>query len=198
MLNLVIKADVEGAAEALSDALEEALSGRGRVVHRGVGAIDEEDVRRASSSSAMLIGFHTRPTAAARTEATAHGVEIRLYDTILETVADVRALLDGTPAPDRPYTGLGTAEVRRMQARGLETFAICMVTAGVLKRHAVLRVFRDGVQVYEGRPAHLRRLGREVDTVDAGQDVELMFEYFQDLQAGDILECATRPSWSRR
>jgi len=189
MLNLVIKADVDGAVQALLDALEGAFSGRVRVIHQGVGAIDEDDVRRAAAEGATLIGFHTRSTPPARAAADAAQVDIQHYDTIYETVEDVGARIEGRPAPDRPYVEIGTAEVRRMLPRGLETFAVCTVTAGTLKRRGELRVFRDGVQVYYGRPAHLRRLGHEVDVVDEGQEFELTFEYYHELRAGDLLEC---------
>jgi translation initiation factor IF-2 len=188
MLNLVIKADVDGAAQAIADSLETLSSGRARLVHRGVGAIDEADVRRAAAEGALVIGFHTRPTPAAQAAAAAAQVEIRRFDTIYDLVEEVRARLDGRPPPDPPSVELGTAEVRRMLPRGLEIFAICMVTEGTLKRRCELRVFRDGVQVYYGRPAHLRRLGHEVDVVDEGQELELTFEYFR-LQADDVLEC---------
>ncbi|HET7463072.1 MAG TPA: hypothetical protein VFJ82_17600 [Longimicrobium sp.] len=188
MLNLVIKADVDGAVQAILDSLEAEFPGRVRVIHQGVGAIDDDDVRLAAAEGAMVIGFHTRPTPSARSAADAERVEIQHYVTIYQTVEDLRARVDGTPAPDPPYVELGTAEVRRMLTRGLETFAICMVTQGTLKRRAELRVFRDGVQVYYGRPTHLRRLGHEVDAVDEGQDFELSFEYLE-LQPDDVLEC---------
>lgn len=187
MLNLVIKADVDGAEQAIADSLETLSPGRVHLVHRGVGAIDEADVR-AAGEGGLVIGFHTRPTPEAHAAAAAARVEIRRFDTIHDLVEDVRARLDGRPLPDPPSVELGTAEVRRMLPRGLETFAICMVTEGALKRRFEQRVFRDGVQVYYGRPAHLRRLGHEVDVVDEGQELELIFEYFK-LQVGDILEC---------
>lgn len=188
MLKLVIKADVDGAVQAIEAAVEETFSGRVRVVHHGVGAIDDDDVRRAAAEGAVVIGFHTRPTPSARSAAAAEQVEIRLCDTLHETMDDLHARVDGRPAPDAPYTEVGAAEVRKTLTRGLEKFAVCAVTEGTLKRRCELRVFRDGVQVYYSRPAHLRRLGAEVEAVDEGQDFELAFEYFQ-LQAGDVLAC---------
>lgn len=189
MLNLVIKADVDGAVQAITDSVAAEFPGRVRVIHQGVGAIGEEDVRRAAAEGAVVIGFHTRPTPPAREAAAAAQVEIRPCDTIHETMEELRARVDGTPAPDPPYTELGAAEVRRMLTRGLETFAVCTVTEGALKRRGELRVFRDGVQVYYGRPAHLRRLGHEVDVVDEGQEFELAFEYYHEMRGGDLLEC---------
>ncbi|HEX8832354.1 MAG TPA: hypothetical protein VF705_14360 [Longimicrobium sp.] len=194
MLALVIKADADTSARAMADSLDEALSGRARVIHQGVGAIGEADVRLAADSAAMLVGFHARPTAAATTDAESAGVEIRFYDTLVEAVDDLRAHVDGAPAPDRPYAVRGTAEVRRMLPKGLEKVAVCVVTEGSLRRRGVLRVFRDGVQVYEGRPGRLRRLGSEVEAVDAGHECELTFEYYDELQPGDVLECVSRRS----
>lgn len=192
MLNLVIKADVAGAAQALAGALHDQLSGAVHVIGHGTGAIGDDDVRRAAEAGAMVIGFHVRPTPSA--QAAAGEVEIRLYDTFQEAVADIRSHLDGTTPLPRQWTGLGKAEVRRMMRKGLDTVAICEVTVGSLERRGVLRVFRDGVQVYEGKAARLRRLGREVHSVNEGQDCELAFGFYNELQAGDVLECvASRP-----
>lgn len=192
MLNLVIKADVPAGAQALAEALEQTLPGAVHVVEHGAGAIGEHDVRRAAQAGAMLIGFHVRPTPSA--EQVGEAVEIRLYDTIHEAVADLRSRIEGTPTPPRPWTELGTAEVRRMMRKGLDVVAICDVTSGSLDRRGAIRVFRDGVQVYEGKPARLRRLGREVHTVNEGQDCELAFGFYNELQAGDLLESvAPRP-----
>src|SRR3712207_355677 len=114
MLNLVIKADIAGAAQALADALEEQLPGAVHVIEHGTGAIGDDDVRRAAETGAMVIGFHVRPTPSAEA---AGAVEIRLYDTFQEAVADIRSRLDGTPPPPRQWTELGKAEVRRMMRK---------------------------------------------------------------------------------
>ena len=190
----MIKADVAAGAQALAEALEDAFAGVVHVSDRGTGAIGEDDVRRAAEAGAVVIGFHVRPTPFAQAAAAAEAVEIRLYDTIAEALADIRSRLDGTPPPPPASTELGTAEVRRMMRKGLDTVAVCEVTAGSLDRRGVIRVFRDGVQVYEGKPARLRRLGREVHSVNTGQDCELAFEFYNELGVGDVLECVAARS----
>ncbi len=152
-LNLVIKGDVDGSVQALSDSLEQLSTEevRVQVIHRGVGAINESDVLLASTSGAIVLGFHVRPSAEARTIAERDDVDIRLYSIIYEAVAEVRAAMEGLLSPEEREVLLGTAEVRQIfKVPRVGTVAGCMVTHGELQRRGQIRVVRDAVQIYEG------------------------------------------------
>jgi translation initiation factor IF-2 len=191
-LNLVIKGDVDGSVQALSDALEQLSTGevRVQVIHRGVGAINESDVLLASTSTAIVIGFHVRPTGEARSVAEREDVDIRLYNIIYEAVEEVRSAMEGLLSPEEREVMLGTAEVRQLfKVPRVGTVAGCMVTSGVLDRRGRIRVVRDAVQVYEGELGSLKRYKDDVREVREGFECGLNVANFNDVKVGDTLEC---------
>jgi translation initiation factor IF-2 len=191
-LNLVIKGDVDGSVQALSDALEQLSTPdvRVQVIHRAVGAINESDVLLASTSGAIVIGFHVRPTGDARAVAEREDVDIRLYNIIYEAVEEVRAAMEGLLSPEEREILLGTAEVRQLfKVPRVGTVAGCMVTSGVLERRGRIRVVRDAVQVYEGELGSLKRFKDDVREVREGFECGLNITNFNDVKVGDVLEC---------
>src|SRR2546425_596390 len=191
LLRIIIKADEGGPAEALADALAQLSTPEVKVevVHRGVGAITESDVLLAKASSAIVIGFHVRPDANARSSAERERVEIRTYRIIYEAVEEVRAAMEGLLAPEKKEVILGEAEVRQIFkiAKG-GTVAGCFVRSGVLPRTARVRVIRDGVEVYEGTIASLKRLKDDVREVREGFECGIGIENFNDVKVGDLIE----------
>ncbi|HEX6926354.1 MAG TPA: translation initiation factor IF-2 [Longimicrobiaceae bacterium] len=191
-LSLVIKGDVDGSVQALSDSLEQLSTPEVRVevIHRGVGAINESDVLLASTAGAIVIGFHVRPSAEARAVAEREGVDIRLYNIIYEAVEEVRAAMEGMLSPEEREVMLGTAEVRQLfKVPRVGTVAGCMVTQGEIQRRGRVRVIRDGVQVYEGELGSLKRFKDDVREVREGFECGLNIANFNDLKVGDIIEC---------
>ncbi len=191
-LNLVIKGDVDGSVQALSDALEQLSTPEVhvQVVHRGVGAINESDVMLASTSGAIIIGFHVRPTSEARTVAEREEIDIRLYNIIYEAVSEVRLAMEGMLSPEEREVLLGSAEVRQIfKVPRVGTVAGCMVTEGEIQRRGKIRVVRDGIQIYEGELESLKRFKDDVREVRAGFDCGLNIANFNDVKVGDVIEC---------
>jgi translation initiation factor IF-2 len=191
-LNLIIKGDVDGSVQALSDALLQLGTSEVQVdvVHRGVGAINESDVLLATSAGAVIIGFHVRPTAEARQTAAREGIDIKLYSIIYEAVEDVRSALEGMLAPEEREVLLGVAEVRQLfKVPRVGTVAGCYITEGVLDRKGRVRVVRDAVQVYEGVLGSLKRFKDDVREVREGFECGLNVEGFNDIKVGDHIEC---------
>jgi translation initiation factor IF-2 len=191
-LNLVIKGDVDGSVQALSDSLEQLSTTevRVQVIHRGVGAINESDVLLASTSSAIVIGFHVRPTGEARAVAEREDVDIRLYNIIYEAVEEVKSAMEGLLAPEQREVMLGTAQVRQLfKVPRVGTVAGCMVTSGTLDRRGRIRVIRDAVQVYEGELDSLKRFKDDVREVREGFECGLNIRNYNDVKVGDVLEC---------
>jgi translation initiation factor IF-2 len=191
-LNLIIKGDVDGSVQALSDSLLQLGTSEVHVdvIHRGVGAINESDVLLATTAGAIVIGFHVRPTAEARTTAGREGVDIKLYNIIYEAVEDVRSALEGMLAPEEREVLLGVAEVRQLfKVPRVGTVAGCYVTEGVLDRKGRVRVVRDAVQVYEGELGSLKRFKDDVREVREGFECGLNVEGFNDIKIGDHIEC---------
>ncbi|HUF76853.1 MAG TPA: translation initiation factor IF-2, partial [Longimicrobiales bacterium] len=191
-LSLVIKGDVDGSVQALSDALEQLSTPEVRVevIHRGVGAINESDVLLASTGGAIVIGFHVRPSPEARGTAEREGVDIRLYNIIYEAVEEVRAAMEGLLSPEEREVLLGTAEVRQIfKVPRIGTVAGCMVTHGELQRRGKVRVVRDSIQVYEGELASLKRFKDDVREVREGFECGLGVSNFNDIKVGDVVEC---------
>jgi translation initiation factor IF-2 len=190
-LNLIIKADVQGSLEALVDALEKLPQDevRIRILHRGAGAITEGDVTLAIASQAVVVGFNVRPDANAATLAEREGVDVRLYRVIYEAIDDIRQALSGLLAPEEQVVEIGRAEVRvtfRIPRAG--TIAGCYVTRGPISRGARARLVRDGVIVYEGRVASLRRFKEDVREVAEGFECGIGLENFNDVKEGDVIE----------
>ncbi|MEX2583071.1 MAG: translation initiation factor IF-2 [Gemmatimonadota bacterium] len=191
-LNLVIKGDVDGSVQALSDSLEQLSTAevRVQVIHRGVGAINESDVLLASTAGAIVIGFHVRPSAEARATAEREEIDIRLYNIIYEAVAEVRAAMEGLLSPEQREVLLGTAEVRQIfKVPRVGTVAGCMVTDGELQRRGKVRVIRDAIQVYEGELGSLKRFKDDVREVREGFECGLNVSNFNDIKVGDVIEC---------
>ena len=191
-LQLLIKADQGGPAEALADALGQLSNAEVKVdvVHRGVGAITESDILLARASGAIIIGFHVRPDNNARAAAEREGVDIRLYRVIYEAVDDVRAALEGMLRPEEREVTLGEAEVRELfRVPRIGVVAGCLVRSGVINRQAQVRVIRDAVEVYQGTIGSLRRFKDDVREVREGFECGIGIENFNDLKIGDIIEC---------
>jgi translation initiation factor IF-2 len=191
-LNLVIKGDVDGSVQALSDSLEQLSTTevQVQVIHRGVGGINESDVLLASTSSAIVVGFHVRPTGEARAVAEREDVDIRLYNIIYEVVDEVKLAMEGLLSPEQREVLLGTAEVRQLfKVPRVGTVAGCMVTKGVLERRGRIRVIRDAVQIYEGELGSLKRFKDDAREVREGFECGLNVSNFNDIKIGDVLEC---------
>jgi translation initiation factor IF-2 len=183
---------VQGSAEAIVGALEKL--GNEEVaacfIHAGVGGITESDIVLAAASKAVVIGFNVRANKQAREHAARDGIEIRYYSIIYDVINDIKAAMEGLLVPGKREHFLGNAEI-------LETFNVskvgrvagCRVTEGKVGRGAKVRLVRDDVVIYEGSLSTLKRFKDEVREVDSGQECGMAFENYQDLQAGDTIEC---------
>lgn len=191
-LNIIIKADVQGSVEAIKGALEKITHPevKVRVIHTGVGGINESDVMLAAASNAIIIGFNVRPEAKASQAAEAEGVDIRLYRVIYEAIDDVKKALEGLLSPTLKEKVLGRAEVREIfPISRIGTVAGCYVLEGVIQRASDgIRVIRDSIVVYEGKIASLKRFKEDVREVQAGYECGILIENFNDIKVGDILE----------
>jgi len=189
---LVIKGDVQGSIEAIAGALDKLGTDevRARIVHSGAGGITESDISLAEASNAAIIGFNVRANAQARTAAERAGIEIRYYNIIYDLVDDVKAAMSGLLSPERRETFLGNAEI-------LEVFNItktgkvagCRVIEGKVERGAGVRLVRDNVVIHEGKLKTLKRFKDEVSEVPMGQECGMAFENYEDIRAGDTIEC---------
>jgi len=190
-LRIIIKADQGGPAEALADALAQLSTPEVKVevVHRGVGAITDSDVLLAKASNAIIIGFHVRPDSNARASAEREKVEIRTYRIIYEAVEEVKAAMAGLLAPEKKEVVLGEAEVRQLfKIAKVGTIGGSFVRSGVIPRTARVRVVRDGVEVYDGTLASLKRFKDDVREVREGFECGIGVENFNDLKVGDLIE----------
>ena len=190
-LNVILKGDVGGSVEALADELTKLSTDEVKVdvIHRGVGAITENDVLLAAASDAIIIGFHVRPDARARAAAEREGVDIRVYRVIYEVVDDVRLAMEGLLAPEKREVVLGSAEVREtFKIPKVGTIAGCFVSDGTIPRTARVRVVRDGVEVYEGVIGSLKRFKDDVREVREGYECGINVEGFNDVKVGDVIE----------
>jgi translation initiation factor IF-2 len=190
-LRIIIKADQGGPAEALADALAQLSTAEVKVevVHRGVGAITESDVLLARASGAIIVGFHVRPDSNARAAADRERVEIRTYRIIYEAVEEVKAAMEGLLAPEKKEVVLGEAEVRQtFKIAKIGTIAGCFVRSGVIPRTGRVRVIRDGVEVYDGTLASLKRFKDDVREVREGFECGMGVENFNDIKVGDLIE----------
>ncbi|HVQ11550.1 MAG TPA: EF-Tu/IF-2/RF-3 family GTPase, partial [Methyloceanibacter sp.] len=189
---LLIKGDVQGSVEAIVASLDKLGTDevRARIIHYGVGGITESDVGLAATSGAVILGFNVRANSQAREAAERDGVEIRYYAVIYDLVDEVKQAMSGMLAPTRRETFLGNAEI-------LEVFTIskvgkvagCRVTEGKVERGAQVRLIRDNVVVHEGKLSTLKRFKDEVREVTTGQECGMAFEGYQDMRAGDVIEC---------
>ncbi len=189
---VLIKADVQGSAEAIVQALEKLGNEevQARIVHYGVGGISESDVQLASATGAVILGFNVRADRNARELAEREGIEIRYYNIIYDLVDDMKQAMSGLLEPELRETHLGNAEVLEVfKVSGVGKVAGCRVTEGVVRRGAGVRLVRDNVVIYEGKLTSLKRFKDEVQEVPAGQECGMAFENFQDIKQGDVVEC---------
>ncbi|UCG78133.1 MAG: translation initiation factor IF-2 [Nitrospirota bacterium] len=191
-LNLIIKADVQGSAEAIKDSFEGIIHPevKVRVIHTAVGGINESDVMLATASNAIIIGFNVRPEVKAAKVAESEGVDIKLYNVIYEAIDDVKKALEGLLEPTLKENILGRAEVRDLfTISRLGTIAGCYVIDGVIKRNSDgIRVIRDNIVVYDGKIASLKRFKEDTGEVQSGYECGILVENFNDIKTGDILE----------
>ena len=194
-LNLIVKADVQGSVEAVKASLEKLSNEevRVRVIHGGVGAINESDVMLASTSQAIIVGFNVRPDAAARESAARANVDMRMYRVIYDAINEIEAAMKGMLAPKFREVLLGHAEVRQTyKVSGVGTVAGCYVQDGKLQRKdCQVRLVRDGIVIHEGVLASLQRFKDSVKEVQAGYECGLSIEKFNDIKEGDIVEAFT-------
>jgi translation initiation factor IF-2 len=190
-LNIVLKGDVQGSVEAIVGELQKIQHSEVQVnvIHTGVGAITENDVNLAAASNAMVIGFNVRPSAEVRAAADRQGIEIRLYRVIYQLTADIEQALVGLLSPVETEAIIGEVEVRALfRVSRLGTIAGCMVTSGVVRRGANVRIFREGTRIHETTVAQLRRFKDDVREVSEGFECGILLDGFNDLREGDVFE----------
>ena len=190
-LKIVLKADVQGSAEALRDALTRLATSeiKVNVLQAGVGGITETDVNLAKAGGAIIIGFHVRPAGKATQLAEQEGVDIKLYDIIYEALDDVKKAMAGMLAPVLREKVLGRAEVRKIfNIPKVGTVAGCGVTDGLIRRNAQVRLIRDSVKIFEGRLGSLKRFKDDAREVTQGYECGLSIENYNDVKVGDVIE----------
>ena len=199
-LPILMKADVQGSAEAIVQAMEKIGNDevRVRVLHSGVGAITETDVGLAEASGAPVFGFNVRANASARNTANQKGVEIRYYSVIYDLVDDVKAAASGLLSAEIREKFIGYAEIREVfKVTGVGKVAGCLVTEGVARRSAGVRLLRDNVVIHEGTLKTLKRFKDEVAEVQSGQECGMAFENYDDIRQGDVIEIFEREEVTR-
>jgi len=190
-LNIIVKADVQGSAEAVKASLEKLSNDevRVRVIHSAVGAISESDVMLAATSGAIIVGFNVRPDSNAKDTAARSNVDMRMYRVIYDAINEIETAMKGMLAPKFKEVELGQAEVRNVfRITGVGMVAGCYVTNGKMQRGAQMRLLRDNIVIYDGAIASLQRFKDSVKEVAAGYECGITFEKFQDIKEGDIIE----------
>ena len=190
-LPIIVKADVQGSAEAVKQSLEKISNDevRVKVIHAAVGAINKSDVMLASASNAVIIGFNVRPDATAKRDAEQNNVELRLYRVIYDAINDVKDAMKGMLAPKFREVELGQAEVRSVyKISSVGTIAGCYVKSGKVARNAKIRLVRDGIVITEDEIASLRRFKDDVKEVQQNFECGIGLEKYQDIKEGDIFE----------
>ncbi|NLV51262.1 MAG: translation initiation factor IF-2 [Clostridiales bacterium] len=193
-LAVVIKADVQGSAEAIKSSLEKLSNDEVRVhaIHSGVGAISESDVMLAGTSNAIIIGFNVRPDAAARDSAMRTNVDIRTYSIIYECIDEIQAAMKGMLSPKFKEALTGHCEVRQIfKASKIGTIAGCYVVDGKINRNSRIRLVRDGIVVHEGEIGSLKRVKDDVREVSAGYECGITLDRYNDIKVGDVIEAFT-------
>ncbi len=191
-LNIIVKADVQGSAEAIKSSLEKITNEevRVKVIHSGVGAINESDVMLAATSGAIIVGFNVRPDNAARDSAARANVDMRMYRVIYDCINEIEAAMKGMLAPKFEEVIIGHAEVRETyKVSKVGTVTGCYVQDGKIQRGCSVRVLRDNVVIHEGELASLRRFKDDVKEVASGYECGMQVEKFNDIKVGDIIEC---------
>jgi translation initiation factor IF-2 len=190
-LNVIVKGDVDGSVEALTDSLLKLSTEEIQVaiIHKGVGQISESDVLLASASDAIILGFQVRPSGPARRVAENEEIEIRLYSIIYDAINDVKAAMEGMLAPETEEVIVGNAEVREVfKISKIGTIAGCMVTDGSIKRANPIRLIRDGIVIYAGKLGSLKRHKDDASEVKTGFDCGIGIDGFNDIKEGDVIE----------
>ena len=191
-LNMILKGDVDGSVEALTDSLQKLSTEEIQVniIHKGVGAITESDVLLASASDAIVIGFNVRPTGNSRELAEKEEIDIRSYSIIYDAINDVKDAMEGMLSPDMKEEVTGTVEIRELfKISKVGTIAGCMVTSGKVYRNSGIRVIREGVVVHTGTLTSLKRFKDDVKEVAKGYDCGLQLKNYNDIKIEDVLEC---------
>ena len=200
-LNIIVKADVDGSVEALSDSLLKLSTEEVQVnvIHKSVGAISESDIMLASASNAVVVGFNVRPTAQARKLAEQEKIDIRLYSIIYTAIEEIKSAIEGMLAPDIEEVVTCNLEVREtFKISKVGTIAGCMVLDGKVTRNTKIRLIRDGIVIYTGSLGSLKRYKDDVKEVSAGMDCGLNIENFNDIKIGDIIEGYTEKEVARK
>lgn len=190
-LNIILKGDVDGSVEALTDSFQKLSTDEIQVniIHKGVGAITESDVLLASASDAIIIGFNVRPMGNARSIADKEEIDIRMYSIIYDAINDLKDAMEGMLSPEMKEEVTGNAEIREtFKISKIGTIAGCMVTSGKIFRNSRIRLIRDGVVVYTGELASLKRFKDDVKEVAKGYDCGLQIKNYNDIREGDIVE----------
>ena len=191
-LNIIVKADVQGSAEAVKSSLEKISNDevRVKVIHSAVGAINESDVMLAATSSAIIVGFNVRPDNAARDSAARSNVDMRMYRVIYDCINEIEAAMKGMLAPQFKEVIIGHAEVRETyKVSKVGTVCGCYCTDGKIQRGCEVRVLRDNIVIHEGELASLRRFKDDVKEVASGYECGMQVEKFNDIKIGDVIEC---------
>jgi len=190
-LNIVVKADVQGSVEALKGSLDKLTNDevRVRIIHTGVGAINESDVMLASASNAIILGFNVRPDTSAKSTAESEGVNIRTYSVIYSAIDDISAAMKGMLDPEFVEKVIGHAEIRQIfKASSIGTIAGCYITDGRVTRASQIRIVRDGRVIYDGHLDTLRRFKDDVREVNTGYECGMVFRNYSDIKEGDKVE----------
>jgi translation initiation factor IF-2 len=190
-LNVIVKGDVDGSVEALSDSLIRLSTEeiQVNVIHKAIGQISESDVELAAASNAIIIGFQVRPSAIARKNAEREGVEIRLYSIIYDAIEEVKSAMEGMLSPEIKEEITATVEVKQVfKISKVGSVAGCIVTEGKIRRTNKVRLIRDGIVQFTGELGSLKRFKDDVKEVVSGQDCGLNIENYNDVQVGDIIE----------
>ena len=191
-LNIIVKADVQGSAEAVKTSLEKISNEevRVKVIHSAVGAINESDVMLAATSGAIIVGFNVRPDNAARDSALRSKVDMRMYRVIYDCINEIEAAMKGMLAPKFREAVIGHAEVRETyKVSKVGTVCGCYCTDGKIQRGCEVRVLRDNIVIHEGELASLRRFKDDVKEVASGYECGMQIEKFNDIKVGDVIEC---------
>ena len=190
-LNIILKGDVDGSVEALTDSFQKLSTEEIQVniIHKGVGAITESDVLLASASDAIIIGFNVRPAGNARQVADKEEIDIRTYSIIYDAINDLKDAMEGMLSPELKEEITGTAEIREtFKISKIGTIAGCMVTSGKIYRNAGVRLIRDGVVIYTGELSSLKRFKDDVKEVAKGYDCGMQVKNYNDIKEGDVIE----------
>ena len=200
-LNIIVKADVDGSVEALSDSLLKLSTQEVQVnvIHKSVGAISESDIMLASASNAVIVGFNVRPTVQARKLADQEKIDIRIYSIIYQAIEEIKAAIEGMLAPEIEEVVTCNLEIREtFKISKVGTIAGCMVLDGKITRNTKIRIIRDGIVIYTGTLGSLKRFKDDVKEVAAGMDCGLNIENFNDIKVGDIIEGYTEKEIARK